>query len=190
METSQTPAAAKPRPIFRQEALQRYMLGRQRLILPRYTAQSTAVLMWTLVIVLGVGGVAIALAPVPVLSSGSAIIDRSSGHAVVFLAPEALSRLRPGQPVKLWLNANTTALTQPIEHVEPRLVSPEDARRRYQLDGAATLAITRPAAVVTLSVPSAIDRHAYAGSIVPATVQTGVERVASRLSALGQRGGE
>ena len=170
--------------------MQRYMQGRQRLVLPRYIAQSTAALMWTLVIVLAVGGVVIGITPVPIVHSGTAVIDTSGERAVVFLAPETLSLLRHGQPAQLWLRANAAPATYPIENVEPRVVSPADARRRYQLDDAAAGAITRAAAVVTIRLQAPGDRDAYAGSVVPAAVQTGVEPVAARLSTLGQGHGE
>jgi hypothetical protein len=98
--------------------------------------------------------------------------------------------LRQGQPAQLWLHANAAPATHPIENVEPRVVSPADARRRYQLDDAAAGAITRPAAVVTIRLQAPGDRDAYAGSVVPAAVQTGVEPVAARLSTLGQGHGE
>ena len=184
-----TSAASKPRAIFRPEALHRHMQGRQRLVLPCYAAQSTGVLMWTLVIVLTAGGVLIGIARVPVVSPGTAVVDASGEHAVVFLAPETLPRLRPGQEVKLWLHADAAPETGQIESVEPRLVTPAEARRRYRLDDAVAVAITRPAAVATVRV-QAIEGGEYAGSIVRAVVRTGVERVASRLLALGQRGGE
>lgn len=187
---SRAAAADKPRAIFRPEALQRYMQGRERLILPRYTAQSTAAWMWTIVILLAVGAFAIGVTPVPIVTSATAVIDTSGERAVVFLAPETLSLLRPGQTVRLWLRANAAPATHPIERIEPRLVSPADARRRYQLDDASAGAITRAAAVVTVRLQAPGDRDAYAGSVVPAAVQTGVERVVSRLSGLGRGRGE
>lgn len=190
VEQSRAAAADTPRAIFRPEALQRYMQGRERLILPRYVAQSTAALMWTIVIVLAVGVFAIGVTPVPIVKSATAVIDTSGARAVVFLAPETLSLLRPGQTVRLWLRANAAPATYPIESIEPRLVSPADARRRYQLDDASASAITRAAAVVTVDLQAPGDRDAYAGSVVPAAVQTGVERVVSRLSGLGQGRGE
>jgi len=166
------------------------MQGGQRLVLPRYAAQSTAALMWTIVIVLAVGACAIGITRVPIVSSGTAVIDTSGERAVVFLAPETLSRLRPGQTVRLWLHTSAAPVAHPIESVEPRLVSPADARRRYQLDDAAAGAVTRAAAVVTVRLQATGDRDAYAGSVVPAAVQTGVERLVSRLSGLSQGRGE
>jgi hypothetical protein len=175
------------RPIFRPEALQRFLDGREQPVLPRYAAGSVAALMWALVVLFMIGIAVIALAPIATYARGTGVVSGDGARVVVFVPAASLPRLARGQDVRLSLDINHVVAAT-VDTVEPAPISPGDARRRYGLDGAALLAITVPSAVVTVRLPHSVDARLFRGSVIPATVQTGSESIAARLSLSRRQG--
>jgi hypothetical protein len=188
-EPTQAPGGSG-RMIFRPEVLQRYLQGREEAVLPRYAAPPVVAALWALAGVLAAGAAIVALARVPTYSQGPGLIAAGGEQAVVFLPSEDLPRLRAGQPIRLWLDSKGAHIDRRIDTVASSAVSPAEARRRYKLDGAEAAALTRPAAVVTVELGRRFNGLAYAGSILPAVVDTGSERLAARLALVGARDGQ
>ena len=191
--------------IFRAAALQHYMQSREKAALPRIISPRTFVFLWVLFGLLLGSGLVAWLTRVPVYASGQTVIVDLRGRsqsqdareddlwAVVFLPPANLAHLRSGQKLFLRFDATGGRLSVPIAAVEPEIISPDAAQRRFALSGAAALAVPQPAAVATAPMGSFLNTlpaSTYVGSIYPAEVEVGSRRIMSLLPLIGQLLGE
>jgi hypothetical protein len=192
--------AVSKRAIFRGKALQHYAASRQKEVLPRLVSPPVFVFFWVLLALLLVAGVTAWLTRVPtyvvasglVLDQGTVQGQSSSGNAVavVFFPTSRAMRIQPGQPILLQIGPTGTQLHFKVDHVEPGIISPSDARQRYGLDSATSQIITGPSVVVTIGLGQAFPVRQYAGSTVNAQLQVGSQRVLSLLPGLGGLIGE
>ena len=140
------------RAIFRETALEAYRRRTSRDVVPRLTYWPIIVCMWVLLAVLlgtlaGAWAVRVPTyvsAPGVILGSGD--VSRTSGDvtAALFVPPDQSDRLRVGQPVH-----GQTGSAGKVVAIESSVISPDAARDRYRIDGAADV-ITQPSRVVTL----------------------------------------
>ena len=77
-------------------------------------------------------------------------------------------------------------LLRTITAVAPTLLSPEEARQDYRLDGALSLLVTEPSVAITIALDASNSLSEYAGSIVSAQVQVGDVRLLSFVPMIGQ----
>jgi hypothetical protein len=169
----------KPRgPLFRPEALRRYSEQRQQAVLPQFIAPRTLRSLWVLLgVILGAGVVGL-FAPVPIYTAGTGVVVYGPGEVrlVVFLPAAALARLHPGQAVS-WPGGPGGARQQGrVMAVEPAILSPAEAQRRFNLSPSAAGAVTALAAVVSVAWTApdpALPAATYAGSRYPVDVETG-----------------
>ena len=145
-----------------------------------------------------VGCALAALARVPVLGSGWAVVvtsydrDRTLGDEplfAVFLPAELLGRLRPGQSVFIEQDDSQERLQRSIIALEPHAISPAEAQTRFHLGPRAALVVSRPTAVAVAQFQPAaageLDPRQYAGSVYRATVRLDSRRLASLLPLVG-----
>lgn len=183
------------RSIFRESAIKQYIQGRDKDVLPRFVAPPFFLFLW---IIAGVCLIVCLLAwsiqvPRIIVGTGTIVENNQSSRAlaIIFLASDQLHSIRPGQPVQLQLIGTSTYFNkQTITSIEPTLLSPEDARQRYHLDGTLSLIVTQPAVVVTVALDSRIQTSVYKGSILHATVQVGTQRMLALFPGIGNLIGE
>jgi hypothetical protein len=188
--------AVSKRSIFRGKALEHYAASRQKDVLPRLVSPPVFVFFWILLALLIVGGIVAWLTRVPTYIVGSGVVldqgivqgNQASGGAVavVFLPANRTMHVRVGQVVLLQIGSSGTQLSYKVNQVIPGVISPSDARRRYQLDSTTGQIITGPSFVLTVNLGAAFPAQQYAGSMVSAQVQAGSQRVLSLLPGLGQ----
>jgi hypothetical protein len=138
-------------------------------------------------------GAWLAQAPAYVMGSG-VILDaqasmqqgNSETTAVIFLPETSSLHLRAGLPMLMQIGTAGPQLSSTIAAVEPGVMSPEQARKQYALNGNLALVITEPSIVVTVKLGPDIPAQMYAGSIVGAQVQVGTRRVLSLLPFVGR----
>lgn len=175
------------RSIFRRKAYEHYVQGQHKFVLLRLVSPPVFLFLWLLVGLLGLSGLVAWWGRIPVYTSGQSVIEEHEGNvvAIVFVAPEQLSKLRNGQQVQIEVGPG---LPGTVATVEPEILSPSEIRQRYRLEGATALAVTRPSAVVTvrLALPSA----GYAGSLGLARIETGTRRALSFLPGLDKLAGD
>jgi hypothetical protein len=188
------------RTIFRADALQRYMQGRERSVLPQFVSPRTFLCLWILLGLLVAAGFVAWFAQVPVYAAGPAIVVEvrepiSFIHeevvVAIFLPPEHLRHLRAGQPMFLTLEGLGERIRTPILAVEPGISSPMDAQRRFALSAAT--AVNRPAVVAIARLgplPAGLSASTYIGSVGRAEVEIGSRRVLTLLPLIGQFFGE
>lgn len=191
-EGSVTTVSSK-RSIFRSSALQHYMEGREKDVLPRIISPPIFRFLWLIFGLLSMAGVIAWWGRIPIYSTGKGAITASSqthpgdkqAVAIVFLPAEQLPKLRPGQQVVLQIGTTGQRVSRTIERVEPQVLSPTQARQRYRLDDAALLSVTQPSAIVTVNLKgSGISATTYPGSIVSAQIELGSTRLISLLPLL------
>jgi hypothetical protein len=186
-----------PRMIFRPTAVQRYRERQNEVILPHLISPRIIVYLWILLGLLGIAGCLAWSVKVPIYINGSATVVRRSNLDVSLPIQDdmvLLAFLPAGQQVHVgqellvqWGGANEY-LASEIIFVEPEMISPGDARRRFGLDGGAALAVTQPSTVaVARFVPadSGIQASSYEGCIFSILVNVGSRSVISLIPLIG-----
>jgi hypothetical protein len=186
--------AISKRSIFRGKALEHYAASRQKEVLPRLVSPPVFVSFWILLALLLVAGITAWLSRVPTYVVGSGVVldqgtlqgQSLSNNAVVFLPANSSMHVHAGQLILLQIGSTGPQLHYRVDRVEPGIISPSEARKRYRLDSATSQLITGPSMVLTISLGPAFPAHQYAGSTVTARLQVGSQRVLSLLPGLGQ----
>ncbi len=129
------------RTIFRTSALEGYMQARAQTVLPRFIAPPAPLCLWLLLSCFIAVSVLACLARVPVYRNGTATVVESSGRdqypkdeelIVAFFPPESRSEMRTGQTLSLKLDPVGPPLLRAIAVIEPGILSPADARKRFK----------------------------------------------------------
>jgi hypothetical protein len=177
---------SSPQALFRDKALQQYVQGRNKTILPRYASPPVFLCGWILLALLVAAGIVAWLGQVPVYVTGSGIVlsasniakqPGSGAVAVIFVPATPSLVLRSGSPVQVQIGATGLVLSRTIASIEPDIISPSAARQRYRLNGNLASVIVQPSFVVTVALGPDISTQSYAGSSVSGQVQTGMQRV-------------
>ena len=186
------------RPIFRPEAVRRYVQNRERPVLLRVLSPPTFLCLWLLLGLLLVGGCVAWFAQVPVYASGSAAVVDWKGNAqgirddvvlVAFLPPQDLVHLRIGQTLLVTFDTTGGVVNRPLIAVEPQVIGPSAAQQQFGLNGNAVRVVTQPAAVAIARfepTSSGLPASTYVGSVYQVEVQVGTQSVFSLLPFFGQ----
>jgi hypothetical protein len=135
--------------IFRPDAVQRYLRGRQTPVWPRLVSPPVFLCLWILAGLLLAAGLSAWAFRVPVSISGTATVVRgTNGEMVIvaFFAPANLPRLDAGQKLVLSSPDGRGGFIEAIVSVKPAIISPEAARQRFALGVGAAHLITQPSA--------------------------------------------
>src|SRR5688572_11069281 len=164
------------RTIFRSGAVEAYMHARAQTVLPRFIAPPAPLCLWLLLgCLFTVTGLAW-LARVPVYRNGIATVVNSNEDELIvaFFPPESKSEMRAGQNLSLKLDPAGPPRVRTIAAIEPAILSPAGARKRFNFDDATACAYQGPAAFVIarLGKPSeTLPASAYEGTVVAAQVE-------------------
>ena len=184
----------RQRAMFRNKALQYYAQSREKDVLPRFVAPPVFLFLWVLLGLLLVATLLAWLGQVPTYVAGSGVVlnqgvkTQPGGNeavAVVFLPATPSLNVRAGLPVQVQIGTTGPQLTSTIDAVQPGVISPSDARKRYALTGDLAQVITQPSVVVTCRLGVTVSTQRYAGSLVGAQVQVGTRSVLSLLPVIG-----
>ncbi|HEU5230056.1 MAG TPA: hypothetical protein VFU49_19710 [Ktedonobacteraceae bacterium] len=176
------------RSLFREDAMKRYMQRREKDIFPHLVSPPIFACAWLLFGLLLLAGLVAWWGEIPTFVDGSGILlaqqqpDHPSNEPtliLVFLPSGYFSQMHVGLPVHMQIGSDGIELLGKIEHVEPGIVSPADARKRYTLDSGAAQIITQPSVVVVVKPRKELSVRLYAGSLVRAQIQVGSRRVLS-----------
>jgi hypothetical protein len=193
---------SKHHSIFRTDAIRRYVASREEAVLPRWVSPRTFLYLWFLLGLLLVSSLAAWFAKVPVYVSGSAIVVRSRGesqgdldHLVVaiFFPAQNRPRLQVDQRVVLHFEGiqdapNNHNFSRSILAVEPAILSPDAAQKRFDLSSGTASTITQPVVVAIASLepsPKSLPASVYLGSVGKAEVVVGSQRILSLFPLIG-----
>jgi hypothetical protein len=130
--------------------------------------------------------------PVSIQGHGVMIEQGSAGQtgdevvAILFFPPGQLVGLHAGQPATVSISSTAISMAGTVDQVGTALISPDEARSRYNLQGVLAQVITGPSLVVAISIRPAVSAQIYAGSVCEAQIQIGSQRVLSLLPGFNQ----
>jgi hypothetical protein len=156
--------------LFREEAIRRYLDRGGRGEVARLTPGWTGATFWLVVAAAVTGLLFLHFATVDEVASGPAVLHGSRVEA--FLPGAYASRLRPGLPVVVRFDGEREAVRASIESVEPRVLSPEEARSRLGV-ASGDRAIDGACLVVAARVPEGIEGRRGRAEVAVATRRLG-----------------
>jgi hypothetical protein len=183
--------------IFRDDAVRRYVAGREKSVLPRLVSPRTFIYLWFLLGLLVISSLVAWFTRVPVYASGSAVVVRWRSNqgtpegivVAAFFPPQHLSSLRTTQKLFLHFDAMSDRLSRSVIAAQPKVSSPDVAQKQFALHPGAAQGIRQPVAVVIVQlepIPTGLPASAYLGSIGRADVEVGSRRAVSLLPLIGQ----
>ncbi len=164
------------------------MQRREKDIFPRLVSPPVFLGAWLLFGLLLLTGLVAWWAEIPTFIDGSGIVltpaqthrfSNASTLILIFLPRAYAAKIHAGLPVRVQIDDGGTELLSRIEHIEPGIISPADARQRYALDSEEERAIDQPSVALLVQPRQKLDAGIYAGSMVEARVQIGSRRVLS-----------
>lgn len=174
------------RSIFRESAIQRYRLRRDKDVLPRFLAPPLFAFLWILLGLCLLGGFLAWNTRVPLYASASGVIVPSAQAGqfqALLLAPvNQQNPIRAGQAVQLQIGTTGPHLQLTITRITPQVLSPEQIRAQYHLNGTLSLTVNQPALVALVLLSGNAARPEYVGSLVSAEVQIGSQSALSLFS--------
>ena len=170
------------RPIFRDSALEAYRRRTEKDVVPRVITTPIVVGFWVLLATFATIAVMAWLVRVPTYVAGSGAVV-GPRDAVLFLPPGRSAQLRVGRPVEMQIGSAGTPLRGALMKVQPGVIGPAAARKRYRLEGADL--ITEPSSVVLVRLGRTLPSAAFRGSHLTARVSTGSQRLLERFSVVG-----
>ncbi|GLV59308.1 hypothetical protein KDH_61350 [Dictyobacter sp. S3.2.2.5] len=182
------------RPIFRKEAVERYQQRYEQGVLLRVTYPPALIFFWIFMLALiGAAGFALSI-QVPVVIQGQGVVieqktseqSETTTVAKLFIAPDQRTHLHPGQPVVVGIGSPPINVAGTVDHIDTKLISPEEARSRYKLQGGLAQVIMGPSTTVTIFIGSSSSARLYAGSLCSAQIQVGSQSVFSLIPGANQ----
>jgi hypothetical protein len=183
-------------PLFRAQALQHYTRGREKTVLPRFVAPPVFLCLWLL---LGLLLLMTALAwhiqvPVYIRAEGALLASPpgnqqaiGDAQAILFVPATPTPDLHMGASFKVQIVLTGESFVGTIAHVQPGVVTPNQARRQYALNGDLALVITGPSIVVQVRIAPTFPSAAREGLSVSAQIPVGEQSVLALLSDLLSR---
>lgn len=174
--------------IFREKALKKYFRRQEQNVVLRLITPPIFACFWVLLLVVFVGGMLAWSIHVPVSATGQGIVAQQTASnssqepavvAILFFPPNEQANLHVGQPVTLQIGPQGSSLTSSVQQVNSTLISPEEARSRFNLQGGLAQVIVGPSVQVTVAINPSASARIYVGSVCAANIQTGSQSVLS-----------
>lgn len=149
--------------LFRERAIKEYIQRQEKDVLPRFTSPYITIFFYPLLLLLLLVGLFVWWGEVPLFISGSGVV-LAEGHTnapqntkmviVLFLPAKYASQIHPGAYAQMSVESARQRFTGRIEHVEARIMSPGEARKRYMLNDVTAQVITQ-SSVAAILLPAA-----------------------------------
>lgn len=176
--------------IFREKALKKYFRKQEQNVVLRLITPPVFACFWVILLVFCAGGALAWSIHVPVSVTGQGIVTQQAmGNssqeqevvAVLFFPPNEQAHLHVGQPVNLQIGPQGSSVTSSVQQVNTTLISPEEARSRFNLQGGLAQVIIGPSVQVTVAIHPLASARVYVGSVCAASIQTGSQSILSLL---------
>lgn len=182
------------RSIFRESAIKKYRQRQEQGIVLHAASPPVWVFLWVVLLLLfGAGGFAWSVeVPISVQGQGVVVEQETPGQvgsevvAVLFFSPDQTLNLHEGQPATVSIGANVLTVVGSIGRVDTALISPNEARSRYNLQGGLAQIVSGPSITVSILLGTAASDQIYAGSLCGAQIRVGSRRVLSFLPGFKQ----
>jgi hypothetical protein len=175
-------------PFFREKALKEYMQRQEKDFLPRFLSPYITILSYLLLFLLLLIGLYAWWGKVPLSISGSGVVlINRPAHALrndemviaLFIPAKYVSQLHPGEDVELHIEPAGRQFSSAIKYVETTIISPDEARKQYMLNGGATQVIPQSSVVAILRPVATSAPHLEPGDFVSAQVHIGSQSILS-----------
>jgi hypothetical protein len=185
------------RPIFREEVVKRYFQSGDESVFPKIIAPKTFVCLWIFIGLFLIGLLIAWSVTIPVYTVGQGIVvSLSETHPeiphdvalAVFLPAEYQDELNIGQHVFVYFDPHGEISQQKIIEIDPRILSPEEAKGEYAASQETSVAITCPVSVVFVPfVPPSgkIKADSYIGSLFRTDIELGRQRILAFVPGVG-----
>ncbi|GHO45393.1 hypothetical protein [Ktedonospora formicarum] len=180
-------------PVFRKNAMQHYMRGREKDTLPVFINVPLSLVLWFLLgIVLATGCIAwYQQVPTFVIASGVVLEQNQMQHltsdqsnVALFVPWSPMEKPQVGQSVALRFGSHGEQVTGLITRVEHQQSNPASLCQKFELSQDCLLLIRQPS--ITLYVRAQeLSPSVYAGTPITADVQIGSQRVLSLFPGIG-----
>jgi len=163
------------------------MQAKAQTVLPRFIAPPVPLCLWLLLSCLLAVSVLAWLTRVPVYRNGVATVANEE-TIVAFFPPESKSEMKAGQHLSLKLDPVGPPVVRTIATIEPGILSPAEARKKFNLDNTATRSYEFPAAVAIARLGNPNEQlpaSAYEGAVVEAQLEVGSQRLIALLPLVG-----
>ncbi|HET8846111.1 MAG TPA: hypothetical protein VFN35_31905 [Ktedonobacteraceae bacterium] len=171
------------RALFREHAIQYHMGNRHKEVLPRFVSPPVFTFLWVLVALCLISGWIASTIHLPILTPGVGMVltKNPSGETpvVLFVAAAQRPALHSGESARLQIGTGGPVLSGNITKVDSLILSPQDARVQYGLDGPIALLVTQPSVALTVLLPAAALAAGYQGSVAYAQIQVGEKSLLS-----------
>ena len=173
---------------FRVKAMQEYLQRQETDIIPHFISPYTKFLSYLLFSLLLLTGLFIRWGEVPFSITGSGVVLtkvpahtlRNNEMAIVFFLPaKYASQLHPGENIEWHVEPTGQQFTNPIRYVETKMISPNEARKQYMLNGNAAQVITQSSVVAILFPVTKSTYLLKAGDLVSTQVHIGSQSILS-----------
>lgn len=169
--------------IFREKAIKSYQQRQEQGVMLRVSCPSGLAFFWVFLLIL-IGAMAFAWevqVPIQFQSQGVVAQQGETIVALLFVPPGQQTSLRAGQPTTVSIGSTQFKISGSVASVSTTVVSPDEARARFDLQGGLAQIITEPSILVVISIGPAAANHIYAGSLCEAQIQVGSQSVLSAL---------
>lgn len=173
---------------FRAKAMREYLQRQEIDIIPRFMSPYTRILSYLLFSLLLLTGLFAWWGKVPFSITGSGVVVtkvpahtlRNNEMAIVlFLPAKYASQLHPGEDAELRVEPAGQQFTNAIRSIESKMISPDEARKRYMLNSSAAQVITQSSVVAILLPVAKSTHHLKTGDLVSAQVHIGSQSIIS-----------
>jgi len=183
------------RTVFRQTAVEAHRRGVEKAVIPRLVSRPITVGRWMLLALLIAVAALSWWVTIPGYVGASGVLvgqgdaqPLGAQTAAVLLLPEAsASQVRVGGPVHIQVGSLGTVAEGAVSVVEPGVVTPDTARRRYP--GLGPDLGTQPSVVVVVRLEGSPPSPPSAGTQVTAHVETRAQRLVALLPSLFRSAG-
>lgn len=183
------------RPIFREQALQRYMQKKEKEVVPHLLSPAIFTGLWMLFCLFLLATLLVLRQQVPrIISSSGIVLNQHHAHMKVsddmvilaFLPATRIRQFHVGQQAIIWSRPDKPGFTGTIQHIESSELSPADIQRRYIQDPHIMLNIAQSSFVAEVrpARPSLLTSN-YERSGVTIQVNVGSQSVLSLLPGIG-----
>lgn len=174
--------------IFREEAIAEYIQRQETDTLPQFVSPVIFIIAYILLGLLLCSGLAVLWGEVPLYVPGSGVIltegaARGLEHSktvVILFVPAKYARQIPiGASIQVNVKTTRQPLTGTIKRIGDKVISPDEARRRYMLHNPSAQVPAQFSVAVLIKPARADIPRAQTGDPVSAQVQVGSRRILS-----------
>lgn len=176
--------------IFRERAIEEYIQRQEKEIHPHFLSSAIFIVLYTALCLFLLTGLWALWKDFPIFITGPGVVlSEGSAHVpgnarvpiTLFLPAKYASQIHVGAYTQIDVEPAKQQLTGKVTRIEARVISPDEARKRYKLSNTVARAMPQASVAVTIVPTTPGTAHLYAGDSASVQVQIGSKRIFSLL---------